>query len=132
MKYFPLLILTLLVHLAQAQLPVESLSPRLKYHVYYLADDSLQGRQTGSVGEQKAANYLIKNFMELGLQPAGDKGNWRQAFTFTGRQEFGKENSLQIDGKKQKWLTAWFTLPQSASGLVNGDLVKVGFGITNK
>ena len=132
MKYFPLLIMTLLVHLAQAQLPVESLSPRLKYHVYYLADDSLQGRQTGSVGEQKAANYLIKNFMELGLQPAGDKGNWRQAFTFTGRQEFGKENSLQIDGKKQKWLTAWFTLPQSATGLVKGDLVKVGFGITNK
>jgi hypothetical protein len=124
--------MTLLVHLAQAQLPVESLSPRLKYHVYYLADDSLQGRQTGSVGEQKAANYLIKNFMELGLQPAGDKGNWRQAFTFTGRQEFGKENSLQIDGKKQKWLTAWFTLPQSATGLVKGDLVKVGFGITNK
>ena len=132
MKYFPLLIMTLLVHLAQAQLPVESLSPRLKYHVYYLADDSLQGRQTGSAGEQKAANYLIKNFMELGLQPAGDKGNWRQAFTFTGRQEFGKENSLQIDGKKQKWLTAWFTLPQSATGLVKGDLVKVGFGITNK
>ena len=132
MKYFPLLIMTLLVHLAQAQLPVESLSPRLKYHVYYLADDSLQGRQTGSAGEQKAANYLIKNFMELGLQPAGDKGNWRQAFTFTGRQEFGKENSLQIDGKKQKWLTAWFTLPQSATGLAKGDLVKVGFGITNK
>lgn len=132
MNYFPLLIMTLLVHLAQAQLPVESLSPRLKYHVYYLADDSLQGRQTGSAGEQKAANYLIKNFMELGLQPAGDKGNWRQAFTFTGRQEFGKENSLQIDGKKQKWLTAWFTLPQSATGLAKGDLVKVGFGITNK
>lgn len=132
MKALPLLLAVFgMLSTAKAQIPVQSLAPRLQYQVFYLADDSLQGRQTGSVGEQKAANYLIQQFKTLGLQPAGDQGSWKQAFTFTGKQEFGKANELLLDGKKQRWLTHWFTLPLSGSGQVQAEVVDLGFGISN-
>lgn len=114
-----------------AQLPAEALVPRLRYHVYYLADDSLAGRQTGSKGEEMAASYLIKQFNDMGLQPAGDAGDWKQAFSFTGKQEFGKNNRLQLGSKKMRYDTGFFTLPQSGSGKAQGALVDVGFGISN-
>lgn len=116
---------------AQAQIPAEALVPRLQYHVYYLADDSLQGRQTGSRGERLAADYLIKQFTEMGLQPAGDQGGWRQSFSFTGKQEFGKKNALTWGKKKQLWQTSFFTLAQSGNGKVSGATVDVGYGISN-
>lgn len=115
-----------------AQIPTEALSSRLRYHVFYLADDSLAGRQTGSKGEHMAAAYLIKEFNEIGLQPAGDGGTWKQAFSFTGKQEFGKGNKLQIGRKKVIYGSNFFTLPQSGSAKVQGNLVDVGFGISNE
>lgn len=129
--FFRLLCLLLAPAALLAQVPAEGLVPRLKYHVHYLADDSLQGRQTGSAGEAAAAAYLIQQFKEMGLQPAGDAGTYKQAFSFTARQEFGKKNVLSINGQKQRWLTAFYTLPQSASGKITGDLVSVGYGISN-
>lgn len=34
----------------------------LKTHLYIVASDSMQGRQTGSVGQKRAGNYLIKQY----------------------------------------------------------------------
>ena len=39
----------------------------LKKHVYTLSSDSLQGRATGTLGQKKAADYLISKFSEYGL-----------------------------------------------------------------
>ena len=40
---------------------------QIKTDVVYLADDLLEGRQTGTEGEKKAANYIAKRFKDLGL-----------------------------------------------------------------
>lgn len=45
-----------------------------------LAHDSLQGRETGTIGEQKAANYLAKRYGEMGLKPVGDDGSYFQHY----------------------------------------------------
>jgi Zn-dependent M28 family amino/carboxypeptidase len=42
--------------------------------VKYLADDQLQGRNTGSEGHRKAAEYLAHRFAADGLKPAGTQG----------------------------------------------------------
>ncbi len=42
-----------------------------------LAADDLEGRSPGSEGERKAVEYLEKEFLELGLQPAAG-GDFRQ------------------------------------------------------
>lgn len=43
-------------------------------HVVFLADDALEGRDTGSPGHRKAAEYVAREFEKLGLRPAGTDG----------------------------------------------------------
>src|SRR5258708_21912739 len=43
-------------------------------HVKFLADDNLEGRETGSEGLRKAESYIVDQFTKAGLQPAGSNG----------------------------------------------------------
>lgn len=43
-------------------------------HITALANDSLQGRDTGSEGYRKAAAYVVAQFERNGLRPAGEHG----------------------------------------------------------
>lgn len=45
-----------------------------------IAHDSLQGREAGTIGEDKAARYLKKRYAQLGLQPVGDDDSYFQHF----------------------------------------------------
>lgn len=49
--------------------------------VAFLANDQLEGRQTGTEGEKKAAEYIAKRFMDLGLFAKGTN-NYFQEFSF--------------------------------------------------
>ena len=40
-------------------------------HVLFLADDNLEGRETGSEGHRRAADYVAGEFERSGLKPAG-------------------------------------------------------------
>src|SRR6476660_3521728 len=42
--------------------------------VKYLADDSLEGRDTGSEGIKKAQAFAVEQFKKAGLAPAGTDG----------------------------------------------------------
>ena len=58
-------------------------TPKNKIHedVAFLADDKLEGRQTGTEGEKAAAEYIANRFSDLGLSPKGTD-NYFQEFTF--------------------------------------------------
>jgi len=43
-------------------------------HVLVLADDKLEGRNTGSDGHRKAADYVAREFARAGLKSAGTEG----------------------------------------------------------
>ena len=43
-----------------------------------LASDEFQGRAPGTPGEDKTIPYLIEQFKEAGLEPAGENGAWTQ------------------------------------------------------
>ncbi|OAD91701.1 peptidase M28 [Aequorivita soesokkakensis] len=58
-------------------------SVTMKEDVSVLANDSLNGRKTGSTDEKKAAEYIAKRFEDLGLQSKGTDGYF-QKFTFKG------------------------------------------------
>jgi hypothetical protein len=45
----------------------------LRRYVGTLADDALEGRKTGTEGNNKAAAYIAERFAEAGLAPVGDK-----------------------------------------------------------
>ncbi len=63
----------------------------MKEDVTILADDTFNGRKTGTEGEQKAAEYIIKRFKAIGLSPKGYKGNYTQTFSFRGSKDPHKE-----------------------------------------
>ncbi len=46
--------------------------------VRYLADDALEGRLSGTQGEQCAAGYIALEFQRIGLRPAGVEGSYFQ------------------------------------------------------
>ncbi len=54
---------------------------KIKEDVAFLADDKLEGRQTGTQGEILAADYLSKRYKSIGLLPKGTEG-FLQSFSF--------------------------------------------------
>jgi len=48
-----------------------------------LADDQMEGRDTGSAGYARAADYVAGQFRAAGLTPAGDHGGWFQSVPLT-------------------------------------------------
>ncbi|HLT88579.1 MAG TPA: M20/M25/M40 family metallo-hydrolase [Sphingobacterium sp.] len=68
----------------------------LKKHIYYLADDKMQGRATGSKQVKKAAKYIEKHFKQYGLKPKGEKG-YRQSFEARVRRVVVKDSIRQAD-----------------------------------
>jgi len=46
-------------------------------HVEALANDGLQGRDTGSEGYRQAARYVVTQFERAGLKPAGESGYYQ-------------------------------------------------------
>mgnify|MGYP002712937624 CR=1 FL=1 len=59
---------------------------KIKDDVMFLADDKLEGRQTGSQGGEAAGNYIAERFKALGLEPKGTDGYF-QSFTFTPKKD---------------------------------------------
>ncbi|WP_165967420.1 M20/M25/M40 family metallo-hydrolase [Luteimonas aestuarii] len=51
---------------------------RIEADLLALADDAMEGRETGTPGYDRAAAYVAARFAEIGLQPAGDDGTWFQ------------------------------------------------------
>jgi Zn-dependent M28 family amino/carboxypeptidase len=51
---------------------------RIAADVRYLADDKLEGRETGTRGYDLAAEYAAKRLRQIGLRPAGDNGSYFQ------------------------------------------------------
>ncbi|MBK7232426.1 MAG: M20/M25/M40 family metallo-hydrolase [Saprospiraceae bacterium] len=50
--------------------------------VIYLASDDLEGRCTGTRGEELAADYIIYRMKKIGLKPKGQK-EWLHSFSFS-------------------------------------------------
>ncbi len=50
----------------------------LMTRLYIFADDSMQGRETGTIGDVKATAYIAGEARKIGLVPAGDDGTYFQ------------------------------------------------------
>jgi hypothetical protein len=64
-------------------------------HIQFLADDSLQGRETGSDGYREAVKYVAAKMETFGLKPAGTTG-YLQPVKFETRQLVDEESSITI------------------------------------
>jgi Zn-dependent M28 family amino/carboxypeptidase len=64
-------------------------------HVSFLADDRMQGRETGSPQHREAAEYVARHFKDAGLKPGGTDGYF-QPVHFTSRKIVEDKSSLAI------------------------------------
>ncbi len=71
-------------------------------HIKVLADDKLEGRDTGSRGERAAQAYAIEQLKSAGAEPAGVNGFY-QPVKFVSRQIVEKDCNLSLirDGKRE-------------------------------
>src|SRR5712671_8003163 len=71
-------------------------------YVEYLASDKLEGRNTGSEGHRRAAEYVAAQFARDGLKPAGESGYFQPVkFKTLQLDETKSSLSLESDGKEQ-------------------------------
>lgn len=93
-----------------------NLPGRLKEHIFILASDSLEGRRTGTPGEQMAAAYISNRFSDNGISPMGDNNTWLQWFEVNEGREFQPASTLQLNDKHLAAGVDFFPYANSASG----------------
>ncbi|TWI83006.1 PDZ domain-containing protein [Lacibacter cauensis] len=87
----------------------------LRSHVSYLASDQLEGRRTGTKGEELAYVYISQQFEKNGLTAKGEKG-FLQPFEVNEGKQVLPSSFFIIDGEHLKAEIDFFPLAWSANG----------------
>lgn len=80
-QYFILIFFISLISCTQ-----EKYDKNIETDVAFLADDKLEGRQTGTEGEKIAADFIAQRFKDLRIEPKGTDGYF-QEFSFTPKKD---------------------------------------------
>src|SRR5438067_2503620 len=102
-------------------------------HVKVLADDNMEGRETGSAGLKRAEAYVIDQLKQSGVEPAGEH-DYYQPVKFISREIDEKNSSMALvkDGKAEPLILgedAFFSTRVDLAPQVEEQLVFVGYGL---
>jgi len=103
-------------------------------YVKVLADDNMEGRETGSAGLKRAEAYVVEQLKADGVEPAGSDGYY-QPVKFDVRQIVEKDSSIALirDGKSEPLSLgedAFFNTRVNLAPEIEAPLVFVGYGLT--
>lgn len=103
-------------------------------HILYLADDKLEGRETGSPGHRKAAEYVAGQFERAGLKAAGEQG-YIQPVRLTSKSIDESQSSLAILRNGQAEAVklgeeAYFSMRSDPAASVEAPAVFAGYGLS--
>ncbi len=102
----------------------------LKALLYVLTSDSLQGRETGQIGQQKAAQFIGEQFKAAGIPAKADRNSYFQQVLLRG--DSWSEIGLTVDKQEFKNRTDFYVIPAfttDAPKVELKDVVFVGYGI---
>lgn len=113
--------------LPSAQLTAQKKADRktlgnLQAHITYLASDKLEGRLTGSPGEQLAAGYISAQMKQAGLAPKGENG-YLQTFPVNEGKTIAPASSLTINNNALTPVEQYIPLPFSAEKSAKGEVM---------
>jgi hypothetical protein len=121
--------------LAQEPATPDFSADRFRSHVTFLADDLMEGRDTGSRGYAIAANYVASQFEGLGLKPGGDNQGWFQQVRLRTTRLSDTKPTLEISGPAgtRSWENATEVLmgpsAMQQEQQVSAPVVFVGYGL---
>src|SRR5262249_47207416 len=129
-----LIVFIAILLMAAAGASPEKVPERWWGHMRALASDETEGREPGTAGYERAADYVEKQFQGLSLSPAGTRG-FRQPVELVSRLLVEGETSLSlVSGSRARRLdpaTEAFVTPTSDQvGSGEFQLVFVGHGLT--
>ncbi|MES2604785.1 MAG: M20/M25/M40 family metallo-hydrolase [Pseudomonadota bacterium] len=105
----------------------------IRAHITFLADDLLEGRETGSRGYDIGARYIASQFAALGLQPAGLNGDWFIPAKFHVNTIVDAAITVSGPAGSQRWENGTEVMMRSNALVqmqdVEADAVFVGYGI---
>ncbi|WP_182915858.1 M28 family metallopeptidase [Massilia cavernae] len=132
-----LLALAASCHAAPAAAPAADKN-MIRAHLNFLADDLLEGRETGSRGYDIAARYVAAQFMQYGVKPMGDKGGYQQLVPLRATRLVQESPVVELRSKAGSETLAYLddyavsgSLLQDQSE-VSAPLIFVGYGIQAK
>jgi len=130
----PLAVLLLVASVAGAttKAAVPPGADELLAHVRALTADEMEGRASGTVGGDRAAQYIAARLLAMGLRPGGDGGRFLQPFVFSTAVAVGPGAMLETPGARGKaWQVGrdWTPHGGSLPGEVRGEVVFVGYGV---
>lgn len=155
MKNFFLIFLVLLVTNLQAQLAPELAtkapdSPSLtatgnaapfaatitaaemKSYLEVLASGEFEGRETGTEGQRKAADFIASHFEKLGLPQVGDDHTYFQKIAFTAESWNNGQIELNVNGERYRHISDFVSFPSANSdrpSYSTKEVVFLGYGI---
>ncbi len=92
-------------------------------HIYFLADDLLEGRATGTATNKIAASYLANQLREYGVQPNPQTGTYYQNFELV-QNEAPKQLEVRLNGIEYPLAMAI----EIAKVNTEGQAIYLGFG----
>ena len=98
-----------------AEITVEDVRTR----EYIIADDSMEGRDTGRRGGLRSAQYIAGELKRLGLEPAGDNGTYLQRIPWVSRTP-DTTGVLRAGTQTLRWGTDYLVLPKLGFALALG------------
>ncbi len=78
----------------------------LMSRLYQFADDSMMGRDAGTLGNFKGTEYIAAEAKRFGLKPAGENGTWFQTIPFKNRS-FDSTATITAGGVPLAFGTDW-------------------------
>lgn len=101
----------------------------LRTRLYQFADDSMMGREAGTLGAWKGTEYIAAEFKRLGLVPAGDNGTYFQEIPL-GRLFFDTAKvALNAAGRKLKLGEEWVPSTPNANNMIAGSFSGNNVGV---
>ena len=92
----------------------------LKETVQVLASDEMEGRRTGTPGEKKAYEYLMKQLEASDIAPRGEKDTYLQTFEIDEGKMILDNTSFSVNGKKLSLHEDFYPLVFSPAETVSG------------
>jgi hypothetical protein len=101
----------------------------LKNHLTTIASDDFEGRETGTEGQRKAAQYLVDNIKSYGLVPLPGESGYEQEIAFTKE----RWSSIGANGMRKTFKHLWdfCSFPATNTSIKESfdELVFLGYGV---